>query len=432
MKDIKSLRAIKIYLERYSSGPVEGLPEPDPDLFLSIVIPAFKEENIEEPLKALLNCRPPDAKWEIIVHINHSLGASEEIINISLRCRLKVQEIAAAINRPDTTIHTIYTPDLPNRYAGVGLARKIGMDAAVRRFYKVDRPEGVIAAFDADAVCSEDYLEELIRFFKTHPKAATANIHFEHPLDGSLPDPVYRAAMEYELYLRYYRQALRSAGHPHAIHTVGSSFAVRASAYCRAGGMGKHLAGEDFYFLHKCILLGGFYEISSARVFPSPRESDRVLFGTGASVRKHLTGSQGFGVFNLDAFLALKPFFARVPGLFYEGRKGGDLTGIILEDLHPVLQTFLAGHNVAGQITALSNNTASEGVFLSRFFAWFNGLMVLRYLNESHKDAFKKKPVRQEANRLAGIIDIEPSEDTKTLLENYRNFEKSKGIVRIT
>jgi len=40
---------------------------------------------------------------------------------------------------------------------------------------------------------------------------------------------VYGAIAAYELHLRYYVQALRYAGFPHAHHTVGSCLAVRAT-----------------------------------------------------------------------------------------------------------------------------------------------------------------------------------------------------------
>lgn len=432
MKDLKSLRAIKIYLNRYASGPAKGLPEPDPDLFLSVVIPAYKEENLRDALNSLLNCEPPGIQWEILVHVNHPDQAPENIIRISLDSLNQIGEISKNNTRSDVAIHAIYSPGLPVRHAGVGLARKIGMDTAVDRFYRLSRPEGIVVAFDADAGCSVDYLREITRFYLGNLKAKTANVYFEHPLTGSLPVHVYDAIRNYELYLRYYRQALSAAGHPHAIYTVGSSFTVRASAYSSAGGMGRHRAGEDFYFLHKCILLGNFYEINSTTVFPSARESDRVLFGTGASITKQIVDIKGFEVYNLDAFLSLRSLFFKAPVFFNESKKGNDLTGLILKDLHPALQLFLKEQDASGKIAEIADNTGSVDTFVARFFAWFNGLMVLRYLNEVHREAFNKRPVTDEANRLAGMINMERSEDTETLLKLYRDFEKSGGITRIT
>ena len=37
--------------------------------------------------------------------------------------------------------------------------------------------------------------------------------------------------------------------------------AVRADAYLRQGGMNRRKAGEDFYFLNKFMVLGGYGEM---------------------------------------------------------------------------------------------------------------------------------------------------------------------------
>ena len=90
-----------------------------------------------------------------------------------------------------------------------------------------------------------------------NPRSPGCSIYFEHPLHGPLEPKVYEAIAAYELHLRYYVQALRYAAFPYAHHTIGSSMAVRADAYAKQGGMNKRQAGEDFYFLHKIIPLGG-------------------------------------------------------------------------------------------------------------------------------------------------------------------------------
>src|SRR5690606_5551781 len=132
----------------------------------------------------------------------------------------------------------------------VGLARKIGMDEALRRLDRAGRLDGVIACFDADCTCDPNYLVEVERFFRENPKAPGCSIYFEHPLSGPAEPGIYQAVARYELHLRYYIEALRHAGFPHAFHTIGSSMAARASAYLQQGGMNKRQAGEDFYFLH--------------------------------------------------------------------------------------------------------------------------------------------------------------------------------------
>ena len=74
------------------------------------------------------------------------------------------------------------------------------------------------------------------------------------------------------------------AGLPYSYHTIGSAFAVTAKAYARQGGMNRRKAGEDFYFINKLIKGENFGEITNTTVFPSPRTSNRVPFGTGKAI----------------------------------------------------------------------------------------------------------------------------------------------------
>ena len=131
--------------------------------------------------------------------------------------------------------------------------------------------------------CETNYFTAIESVLDTFPNTRGINIYFEHPVSGTeYPETVYRGIILYEMHLRYVNLMTRFTGFPHAYHTVGSCFGVRAESYAREGGMNRKKAGEDFYFLHKIIPLGEFREINSTCVIPSPRESDRVPFGTGA------------------------------------------------------------------------------------------------------------------------------------------------------
>ena len=48
------------------------------------------------------------------------------------------------------------------------LARKIAMDEAVRRFDQIGHTKGIIACFDADSLCDDNYLIELEEHFINH------------------------------------------------------------------------------------------------------------------------------------------------------------------------------------------------------------------------------------------------------------------------
>ena len=63
----------------------------------------------------------------------------------------------------------------------MGLARKILMDEAVRRFDAAGNPKGIIASLDADVVVDANYLEALSAHFEASD-ADGCSIYFEHPL----------------------------------------------------------------------------------------------------------------------------------------------------------------------------------------------------------------------------------------------------------
>ena len=93
---------------------------------------------------------------------------------------------------------------LPKKHAGVGLARKIGMDEACWRFQKIRNPRGIIAAFDADSRCEVNYFKAIVEHFQKKSHIQAASIYYEHPTQGvDFEEDVYAAIVLYELHLRY-------------------------------------------------------------------------------------------------------------------------------------------------------------------------------------------------------------------------------------
>ncbi len=255
--------SVEHYFKRFGFCERQIPAPPHPDLGLVVVIPCFNEPDLSASLESLRACDRPGCTTEVIVVVNSRAGSSTDIL---ARNEATLQETARWISLksdPKLTFHLLRFPELPRKQGGVGLARKIGMDEALRRFGDVGRPRGAIVCFDADCVCDRNYLTSIEEHFRRHPRSPGCSIYFEHPLVGPFQPQVYTAITLYELHLRYYVQALRWAGFPYAYHTIGSSMAARADAYQRQGGMNKRQAGEDFYFLQKIVSLGGFTELTS-------------------------------------------------------------------------------------------------------------------------------------------------------------------------
>jgi glycosyltransferase involved in cell wall biosynthesis len=356
-----------------------------------VVIPCYNEPNLVGALEALSRCEWPKAAVEVIVVINSGEGASTPVREQNLR---SLKE-ASPWTREDCDnffrVHLLYFPDLPRKHAGVGLARKIGMDEALRRFDAVNRLDGVIVCFDADSGCDPSYLVELERYFAERPKSPGCSVYFEHPLEGNEEARVHEAIALYELHLRYYVQALRFAGFPHTYHTIGSSMAVRADAYMKQGGMNRRQAGEDFYFLHKIIPLGNFGEVNTTRVIPSPRASDRVPFGTGRAVREYLANER-LETYPMQVFRDLKELFDAVR----EDRLKAEL-----QTVGP-LRSFLEQQSFASVLEEIRKHTSSPEMFRKRFFRWFDGFMAMKYIHFARDTAYGPAEICEAAPELLG------------------------------
>ena len=274
-------RETEYYFRRFGFCARQIASRPDAGLGIVVVVPCCNEPDLVGSLASLRHCERPGCSVEVIVVVNASAGCRAEV-RLQNQATLNIAaEWTAQHSDARFAFHTLHFPELPPKQAGVGLARKIGMDEALRRLDDIGRPDGIIAGYDADCRCAPNYLTAIERYFERTPASPGCSIYFEHPLEGPMSPQVYEGVAAYELHLRYYIQALRHAGFPHAHHTLGSCMAVRADAYRKQGGMNKRKAGEDFHFLNKVIPLGGFADLTRTTVYPSPRPSDRVPFGTG-------------------------------------------------------------------------------------------------------------------------------------------------------
>ena len=413
------------YYERYSFCDAEIATLPQPDLGLVVTIPCFNEPDLTGCLESLRICDRPKCAVEVIVVINSPIGCDSRICAENARAFKEASEFKDRHPDPRLDFHILNFPNLPRKHAGVGLARKIAMDEAARRFDAVGKPGGIVVGYDADCRCDANYLTALEEHFRKHPRSPGCSIYFEHPLEGSLEPMVYEAIAAYELHLRFYLRALRQAGFPHAYHTIGSSMAVRANVYKKQGGMNKREAGEDFYFLQKVIPLGGFTDLTETRVIPSPRPSDRVPFGTGKAVLTFLQEQKSM-TYPLEAFLDLKAFFDKVPALY---ASGGDPDPSVLDGLSEAMQSFLKKQNLEKSLAEVRKNTSNEAAFRNRFFRWFNAFMAMKFVHHARDKYYGEREISKEAARLLanrpGAGEPSAKASTRELLQIYRALDRS-------
>ncbi|GAB4232236.1 MAG: hypothetical protein Tsb0034_04880 [Ekhidna sp.] len=350
---------MSLYLERYA-WPQSLFPnhEPPKDLSLVVVIPCFKEPDLIGALESLDACTRPLGRVQVIVIVNESDEASKEAQEANQQTLCQLASYRSKF--PLFVSHQI----LPEKKSGVGLARKIGMDEAVRMFRKSGN-DGVIVCYDADCRCDSNYLVEIENAYQDHSVSAGI-VFYEHQLHREH----HEAILDYELYLRYYIDALRFTGFPYAYQTLGSCITVRCSTYERVGGMNKRKAGEDFYFLNKTIPHGGFVEINNTTVRPSDRISDRVPFGTGKAVNDLVNNECGYDVYHPNSFEDLRLFFSKIDSFWNEDKWKLPMT----------IATFL-GDDWMDQIRTVKQSVNTKEAFFKRFFHWFDAFKILKYIH---------------------------------------------------
>ncbi len=414
------------YLEEKTLFPQRIEEAPDSGTGIIIVVPAFNEISIDKMLDSLSKCREPGCSVEVIIVINASDNASPESLENNLQAEKDIESWKRANIHCFFRLYSFKVPQHAVKGWGVGLARKTGMDEAVRRFNKINKPEGIILNLDADCTVAQNYLVAVFEELLNRTDRAACSIYFEHPIsDNSYPENILRNIALYELHLRYYFQAQVYTGFPYVFHTVGSAIAVKALPYIKAGGMNRRQAGEDFYFVQKMVPSGGYFSLNSTTVYPSPRISDRVPFGTGASMGKlNIENASTLLTYNPKAFSELKTFFS-FTDLFYESQYE-ELQKFYL-NMPTALQSFIDEKEWIEKIEEVKNNTSGSISFKKRFFGWFNMFKIVKYLNFVHAGYFEKVPVEFAASELLKTSGAdEEINDVAGLLMYYRKMEKNK------
>jgi len=365
------------YLEKNQN--VTLIPDaPNPACGIIVVIPCFREPDIRQTLDSLNSCTLPVCNVEVIVAVNHSEIASSEVKKYNSKTVSELQNWIKENQRQTIHYYVVGPLELRKKWAGAGLARKQGMDEAVRRFNSISKSDGIIVSLDADTLVEENYLLKIEDHFKKNPKHVGATIAFEHQKQN-LNKKQLEGIELYELYLRYYKMALQYIGYPHAMFTVGSAFAVRAGAYVRRGGMNRRQAGEDFYFLQNLAQLGPIGEIVSTRVHPSARLSDRVPFGTGPILLKWMNGEEDLTkTYDFQLFIDLKFFFDRRSAFYKMTKKEFEIE---IENYSETVKIFLQTDGFWSELEDLNKNCATAKAFEIRFFQKFNAFKILKYLN---------------------------------------------------
>jgi len=351
------MESIGRYLKDHAEQYTEELPPVPPGLRLCVVIPSLAERG---NIGAVLDSLPEkDDRFEVIVVVNHKEGAPDEIVSNNAGTVEDLSGRALVIER-------VFAPDV----AGVGAARRAGMDLALRRLVQAGSPEkSAIACLDADSPVDPGYVEGILSVFGGDNPPAAGICACRHPIPED--EERAKAIVAYELWLRYMEQGFRYCGSPYAFQTIGSCTVVSPRAYALADGMPRRQAGEDFYFLQKIAKVFGRVVDIDVTVHPSARVSNRVPFGTGrAMIRCRDEGP--------DYYLQAEPPRAFVDlKRFFESSVAG-LAGM-REAASPLLASFIEKHGGWAVLEDIRKNSADAEHFAFGVHTWFDSLQVVRY-----------------------------------------------------
>lgn len=410
-------KAWKRYLQNHNiaaSPMVSAIPD------LCVVIPCYYEAGIMDTIHSLEVCKF-SRNTLVIVVVNSGENTDSAVVNFNRSTYNVLLEYAFKNTRDNFSLYPIIIENVRKKHAGVGFARKTGMDLAVSLFAAKDKTNGVIVSLDADTLVEKNFLNSIYDKYTSNSSITLSTHFFKHYVTSEdKSGDITRAINQYELYLRYFRLAQEYCGFPYHIHTVGSAFAISADLYVKSGGMNRRQGGEDFYFLHKVIPNARHEYITDTCIYPQGRISDRVPFGTGPVIRKLSETEEEYFVYNPSVFNDLKKLFNSISELY----KKQCFQNI---ELNSVLLEFLISIQFEKKLIDIKRNSASLESFKKKFFQVFDAFQMVKFLNYAHQNEFEKVNIKTAATNLLEMMlyKTKKEETISSLLKFYIDLETS-------
>jgi hypothetical protein len=146
------------------------------------------------------------------------------------------------------------------------------------------------------------------------------------------------------------------------------------------------------------VQIGRVGEITTTKVYPSARLSNRVPFGTGPILQKWMKGEEDLTLtYNFEAFKNLQQFFAQKDRLF-KIQQNAYLE--FVNTLDKPVQEFLELDKFNVELEELNKNCSRLETFQLRFFQKFNAFKILKFLNFAHEKFYQKADLLQQIKLL--------------------------------
>ena len=310
---------------------------------------------------------------------------------------------------------------------GVGLARKIGCDIALRLISDGSVDSDWIHTSDADVLFPSDYF-----------------VHAAEVGDSALLRPFWhlcdldtvpgRALALYEISLRYWLLGLLEAGSPYAFHTVGSTVVVRATSYAQVRGFPRRNAAEDFYLLQKLAKVGRVRQLAGSPLRIRQRFSDRVPFGTGRATgnwSERLASGEEFHLYDPRVFQALARWL-EVLRDFAEHRDLAAVARVLTapsDDLEAALGGVLSREEIGARLEKAARQHTSSVRLRRSIDEWFDALRTLKLIHGLRDARWPDLPWRQALRSARFVPDgLHELEDLDEIRRELQSRELRGGF----
>lgn len=342
---------------------------------------------------------PSDALWVLVINANEKSDQDVFDSNLALMDYFKKNHKLIWQNQHLTLYENFLIIDKTTQLIpykqGVGLARKIGCDIALKLIVDGKIISPWIYSTDADVILPEDYFSRIdtnvgcavahqaaVRCSAPYKHSAmifpfkhTTDLHVIEKHDHNLSQKT--AIKRYEDSLYQYVNGLTFAESPYAFHTIGSTIAIHSDAYAKVRGFPKRNAGEDFYILNKLAKVGKVLSLDGHPILLSSRTSDRTPFGTGAAVEKLMNIDKVFEQkleYSDGLFIKLKSWLSTMNAITLTI----DINELSLEtDIREAI--FSLGGFEA--IPRLQQNATTEAQLNKSLHDWFDGFRTLKFIH---------------------------------------------------
>ena len=371
---------IRSYLRKKAlSGPWR-LNAPFPKTYPRIiVIPAYSEYSLLPGVLESIRLQSEDfiRDTAVIIVVNRGVSAPPEVCenNADTLKYLRSARFPFDLGIVDASTNNLVLPD---RIAGVGVARKLGLDMAL----SYSTPDTLLFSTDADCTLSKNYLKSLSEDRRTKRWQAGV-VGFAHRRMG---DPVVdKGITAFEEFLITTAEKLKDAGSIYGYPALGSTMVTTAGAYVAVGGMPRKKAAEDFYFLQELAKYCGVRWIRDILVHPSARPENRVYLGTGFRMSQAQSGMDMSSLhYSEIAFTILKAWLA-----LGKSARAKRLDPVLEESrrIHPLMPSILKAEKIESVWEGLQRSSPSDTHFSMQFNRWFDGLKTHRLLKKLSGDS---------------------------------------------